>query len=383
MTDADVQNTSCNLEECEFEILKKHKFTYLPMELTRDTHFYNISISTKYSSVHVPVNVYDQSNSSLKVLNWTAKLDEVFVHNYKADPALSWQYFGSETGILRHYPAKSWENRDVESDIDVYDCRKRSWYIETATCSKDIIILLDNSGSMFKFLSFLAELTIKSILDTFSNNDFFNIVTFTNRTYPLVECFDGELIQATPENIKVFKNKIKLLDPTSYANDTTIQLAFERAFQILKDYREKRNCTDMTCNQAIMYVADSVQGNLTGIFLKYNRIPTENGIKIPVRIFTYLLGKETTKVKEMRMMACKNRGDFQHIQTLDEVQEKVLEYVKTIAAPLVLQDVKHPPTWTHAFKDVTVSHIPYAGISVNYRLLDHTRMKMCFSTSTN
>lgn len=355
MTDEEAQNITCNLEECEYAVIMKNKYTYLPMELTRDTHFYNISVNTQYSSVHVPVNVYDQSNSSLKVLNWTAKLDEVFVHNYKADPALSWQYFGSETGILRHFPAKSWENRDIESEIDVYDCRKRSWYIETATCSKDIIILLDNSGSMYNFLSFLAELTIKSILDTFSNNDFFNIVLFSNGIHPLVECFDGELIQATPENIKVFKNKIKLLEPAGYANDSIIQRSFERAFRILEEYRDKRNCTDMTCNQAIMYVADSVQGNLTDIINKYNRIQTDNGTEIPVRIFTYLLGKETPKVKEMRMLACQNRGDFQHIQTLDEVQEKVLEYVKTIAAPLVLQDYKHPPTWTHAFKDVTVS----------------------------
>lgn len=369
ISDVEAQNETCSLEECEYAIIKKHKFTFLPMELTRDTHFYNISVNTKYSSVHVPVNVYDQSNSSLKVLNWTAKLDEVFVHNYKADPALSWQYFGSETGILRHYPAKSWENRDIESDIDVYDCRKRSWYIETATCSKDIIILLDNSGSMFHFLSFLAELTIKSILDTFSNNDFFNIITFSNGTYPLVKCFRGELIQATPENIKVFKNQIKVLEPSGYANDSTIQRAFEEAFQILESYRDKRNCTDMTCNQAIMFVADSVQGNLTDIFNKYNRIPSENGTKIPVRIFPYLLGKETTKVKEMRMMACTNRGDFQHIQTLDEVQEKVLEYVKLIAAPLVLQDIKHPPTWTHAFKDVTVSLLSGEVSRINYQII--------------
>lgn len=42
----------------------------------------------------------------LKVLYWSEALDEVFISNYKADPALSWQYFGSENGILRHYPGE-------------------------------------------------------------------------------------------------------------------------------------------------------------------------------------------------------------------------------------------------------------------------------------
>lgn len=37
-------------------------------------------------------------------LQWSEKLDEVFVSNYKADPSLSWQYFGSTAGFMRHYP---------------------------------------------------------------------------------------------------------------------------------------------------------------------------------------------------------------------------------------------------------------------------------------
>lgn len=285
---------------------------------------------------------------------WSQEIDDVFVNNYQTDPALSWQYFGSETGVLRHYPAKSWEDRDTSSSVDVYDCRKRSWYIETATCSKDIVILLDRTGSMFKYLLFLAKLTIKNILDTFSNNDSFNIYTFSSDVKPLVPCFDGELVQATPENINVFNNKLNTLEVEGYANETHIKNATIIALKLLKKIRHERRCgPDVPCNQAIMLITDNIQGNFTDTFLSHNR-DDDNQTRIPVRVFTYLLGKDQSNLEEMKSIACMNRGAFAHIKTLDEVQEKVLDYVSTIALPLVLQGEKHPPTWTHAFKDATV-----------------------------
>lgn len=110
----------------------------------------------------------------------TESLDNMFRQNYESDPALSWQYFGSVTGILRQYPAMQWQtnpkdndddesndnkvdddnkddynktgSQDVDDDDDpppdLYDCRVRSWFIEAATCSKHMVILMDVSGSM-------------------------------------------------------------------------------------------------------------------------------------------------------------------------------------------------------------------------------------------
>lgn len=287
----------------------------------------------------------------LEALQWSEALDEVFLQNYNSDPALSWQYFGSDTGILRHYPAKIWESKDIDNDIDVYDCRKRSWYIETATCSKDIVILLDNSGSMLGFRNFIAQLTVKSVLDTFSNNDFINIYYYSENVSALVPCFNNTLVQATPENIKVFNEHVKHLKPEGYAN---VSKAYVEGFELLKKYRDIRKCNESAtgCNQAIMLITDGVPGNTTDIFDKYNWLETANGTKVPVRIFTYLLGKEVTKVREIQWMACLNRGYYSHVQTLDEVQGEVLKYVTVIATPLVLQGLEHPPTWTHAFRDM-------------------------------
>lgn len=295
--------------------------------------------------MHVPTNVFDFGPEAAEFISWSEILDEVFRQNYNSDPALSWQYFGSNLGIMRHYPAMAWHRNRT----DTYDCRKRSWYIETATCSKDVVILLDNSGSMTGYRFYIAQLTIKALLDTFSNNDFINIFNYSKTTEEVIPCFKDILVQATPENIEAFNDAVAELQPEGYANVT---VALEKAFKLLAKYREIRKCNESStgCNQAIMLVTDGVPGNATDIFEKYNWFGNDSK-SYPVRIFTYLLGKEVTKVKEIQLYACMNRGYYSHIQSVDEVAEEVLKYVNVIAAPLVLQKEEHPPTWTHAYID--------------------------------
>lgn len=137
---------------------------------------------------------------------WSEKLNEVFTRNYKSDPSLSWQYFGSSHGIMRFYPGMQWNVQ--ENYVDTYDCRVKSWYIEAATCSKDAIILFDISGSMTGFKNYVARRTLASILSTLSNNDYVNVLYFKNETGLVVNCFEG-LVQATPENINTLSNALE------------------------------------------------------------------------------------------------------------------------------------------------------------------------------
>lgn len=360
-----------------YPIFKKNRGLYRNMTVNNDTHFYNIAVNTNYSSVHVPLYIYDKDPNVSFAIQWSEVLDEVFVSNYEKDPALSWQYFGSMTGIMRQYPAQKWV--DNTKELLLFDCRIRTWFIEAATCTKDIVILIDNSGSMRGMPRHIGSLTAYAVLDTLSNNDYVNILNYTVATNYTVPCFSNMLAQATEENIQIFKSAIKKLQPEG---KTQVSQALEVAFKLLAKYRKKRKCSDenSNCNQAIMIITDGIQEDITEIVQKYNNL--NNGTNIPVRIFGYLVGKEVTNPQEMKDACCSNRGYYTPVSSLEQVSVSVIQYVNVIARPLVLQGEDHPVSWTHAYADVTYDSKLDQTVIEPYRLLTSVAIP-CYDTRIN
>jgi hypothetical protein len=114
------------------------------------------------STVHVTgVATRDQPNLSplrKESICWTRLLDETFLANYAANDAddvsfpndsdLPTSYFGDEaTGLFRDFPG-GWDSSTWRSGCGSYDPRVRPWYTTAMSPPKDVVILLDASGSM-------------------------------------------------------------------------------------------------------------------------------------------------------------------------------------------------------------------------------------------
>lgn len=315
-----------------------------PVMYLAESEKFNDFVNLSLSSVHVPTNVYDRAKEVIKAIKWSTMLDSIFDSNYKRDPSLFWQFFCSSTGFLRQFPATKWKWIDP---VDLYDCRIRHWYIEAANSPKDIVILIDNSGSMTGQKKDIARHIAENILDTLTANDFVNIFTFSNEIDDLITCFGDQLVQANSANVRVIKEKLHKIETNELAN---FSAALTKAFDALNDFRDSHGGSN--CNQAIMLISDGLPMTVDDVFEVYNWRDKPN---IPVRVFTYLIGREVPDVTNIKNMACDNRGYYVHLSTHAEVREQVLHYIPVMARPLVLNRTHHPVLWSQVYADVIVS----------------------------
>ncbi|XP_067002670.2 voltage-dependent calcium channel subunit alpha-2/delta-3 [Anabrus simplex] len=326
---------------------------YQELALTPNSHFDQLAVNTSMSSVLMPANVNPSDPEVLNAVKWSEHLDPIFVNNYEVDPSLSWQFFGSSTGFLRRYPAIKWppDENAARSQQDMHDFRTSSWYIDAASSPKDIVILLDSSGSMTGQRRDIAKAVVNAILDTLGNNDFVNVYKFSQLTEELVPCFKEMLVQANMENIRELRNA---LDSTKAENIANFSSALITAFEIL--HRYNRTGLGCQCNQAIMLITDGTPETYQDIFKQYN------WPHMPVRVFTYLIGKDSGNAKEMHTIACTNKGFYVRVSSASEAPEKVLNYISVMSRPMVMYQNDHPIQWTPVYAGGKANNFHISGI---------------------
>eukprot|EP01083_Nonionella_stella_P183564 663804_1 len=205
-------------------------------------------------------------------------------------------YFGTINGLFRQYPGV--ENAKQSGNYVDYDPRFRPWYVSAAIGSKDVVILLDISGSMKQNnrLSLAKEAAI-SVLNTLDSSSFVNVVAFSDEL--TLSCFGVDLVAATSRNVEELTFFVDGLNPFGLTDFT---IAFNAAFDMLQ--------SGTHCQPTILFLTDGVADDVSEL------IKTRNTADIAAVVFSYTLGENAGATVAQRVAEVTN-GIYTHIDDAD------------------------------------------------------------------
>ncbi|CAH1265661.1 CACNA2D2 [Branchiostoma lanceolatum] len=300
-------------------------YTYDPNLAIEDVHWYDAKnlaegdpiltydpqfrkpINRTYSAIHLPTDIWKGDPKIANELKWSDKLDEVFYANTVEDPGLLWQYFGSSKGPFRNYPAFQWESPGT---VDLFDVRRRPWYIQGASSAKDMMILIDNSGSVHGLTLTLIKRSVQELLKTLGENDFVNMAWFNTEAH-YVSCFDT-FVQANVRNKKVLEVAVLEIGD---GNMSDFGKGLEFAFRAFDDFNATHTSQGARCNKIIMLFTDGGTERPVEVFEKYNK-------DREIRIFTYAVGPPAYSTSALKWMACENKGYYVDIPAVGAIRQK-------------------------------------------------------------
>uniref|UniRef100_A0AAY3ZXZ4 VWFA domain-containing protein n=1 Tax=Denticeps clupeoides TaxID=299321 RepID=A0AAY3ZXZ4_9TELE len=308
---------------------------FMELDFVYDPNFKN-NVNYSFTAVQIPTDIYKGAPVILNELNWTQALEKVFIENSREDPSLLWQAFGSATGVTRYYPATPWRTPDK---IDLYDVRRRPWYITGASSPKDMVILVDVSGSVSGLTLKLIKASVTEMLDTLSDDDYVNVASFSEKAEAVIPCFK-HLVQANVRNKKIFKKAVQEMQAKG---TTDYKSGFHFAFNQLLN---KTNVPRANCNKIIMLFTDGGEDRAQDIFEQYNW-PNKT-----VRVFTFSVGQHNYDVTPLQWIACANKGYYFEIRSICAIRINTQEYLDVLGRPMVLAGNEAKQVqWTNVYQD--------------------------------
>ncbi|CAJ1441525.1 unnamed protein product [Effrenium voratum] len=207
---------------------------------------------------------------------------------------IGYQYFSDhETGSYMGWPAVEWCLGET------YDPRLRPWYSSGSTGPKDVVIVVDVSGSMqLNGRALLAKRATKAVIETLEWKDFATIILFNNGisaqySQMLVPMFDAER-----------KNALLWLEQQVWdSGGTNFVTAMDSAFNVISS-SVSAGKTSM-CQKAILFMTDGEAEFTSSDFARVK----SSALQYSVTVFSYALGSgaDATITKQL---ACDNRGIF-------------------------------------------------------------------------
>lgn len=244
-----------------------------------------------------------------------ASFRSIAQQTYNDPNRVAYMYFGiQENGAIIQWPASQWCPTH-------YDARFRPWYASAASGPKDVVLTLDNSGSMMQNNRWtLLKEGVELILKTLTEYDYLGVVLFSNdgRT------FHPELRPAT----LALKSELLawLRDPTQDPmGGTDFEAAMETTFKLIKRSRSQGATTK--CQTAVLFMTDGV--DRSGFDVASMEI-LQDGLEPRAILFTYTFGSGA-EANLPQKMACANEGVYWGVDDGSSIGLVMSDYYKYFA----------------------------------------------------
>eukprot|EP00210_Caulerpa_lentillifera_P005931 g5670.t1 len=241
-------------------------------------------------------------------------------------------HFSGTEGHQRIYPVLARHRKLPNGDEELngcvkYDPRIRPWFLAASTRPKDIVFVIDVSGSMLQpsegssgpsRWDFTSK-AVMAMLDTLTSSDFVNIVTFSDSAQRLGT--KSSLLQGTEKNMNILKEEVAKQIPNGLTNFNS---GFQEAFDILTkacdEDPETQTCSN--CNKVIMFLTDgrdtsapdfksiSAPTMLRKIERYQQKLEDATGSR--AMIFTFSMGEDSDG-SIPRQISCANNGSWSFI----------------------------------------------------------------------
>ena len=252
---------------------------------------------------------------------------------------------GHSQGGIRLYPGAPQDNG---ASCSAFDSRLRPWYLTAASGPRDVVIIIDKSGSMDDENRMeLVKCATNALLDTLTFADYVEVVSFSSSA----TSHNGGLVQATASNIAGIKGAVSNLEA---GGGTSFNSALSKAYSALSSSTKSSNC-----QKVILFLTDGEPSD-SGHIDHIRSIRPASGSS-QVSLFTFAMGSGAS-TGILKQMACDNFGAFAAIADGSNPLEKMSVYYKYLAAGIDDRTVRWTEPYTDAFgmgRMVTASRAVY------------------------
>ena len=278
-------------------------------------------------------------------------LDTTYTSIAAAYPSAKWQVFGTKTGYYQSFPGHvlSGMAGTACSSATEYDPRIAPWFVSAASGPKNVIIMLDISGSMTAGGSDKGVLSIaaaEAVLDALTPVDWVSVVTFCGVAHPCT----STLLQATAENIFLLKACLPVPIPANYCGGTSFLRGLNAVFDVFNASFVAGAATACN-NSAVLLLTD---GDPTDGLTGAQYVSAVAGMNTyGAHIFSYAIGTDSLGAT-LKIISCANRGTLQLVTDPSNITAVMTQYYAFLAAGVTEGTVR----WLAPFVD------PESGVLV-------------------